>query len=96
MKESKLTKSDVIDEIYEKINMSKKDISAVTEALFSVLKKNLVEKKAIELRGFGTFDVVQRKGRENARNPQTGETVRVPDHHAVKFRPGKEIKEALK
>lgn len=54
------------------------------------------KKKSIELRGFGSFDIVLRKGRENARNPLTGEKVSVPDRHTVKFRPGREIKAALK
>ncbi|MBQ4555069.1 MAG: HU family DNA-binding protein [Spirochaetaceae bacterium] len=50
----------------------------------------------MELRGFGTFDVIPRKSRDNARNPQTSEVVSVPEHFVVKFRPGKEIEESLK
>lgn len=85
-----------VDEIYDKIDLSKNDISAVTDCLLSILKEKKIEKKSIELRGFGSFDIVLRKGRENARNPLTGAKVSVPDRHTVKFRPGREIKAALK
>ena len=96
MKEDKINKAEVIEQIYKNSNLSKKDIIAVTDAFLSILKNSLLEKKSIELRGFGSFNIVYRKGRENARNPLTGEKVSVPDHHTVKFRPGREIKEALK
>ena len=44
MKEDKLTKTDIIDEIYEKLDLSKKDILAVTDALLSIIKNNILEK----------------------------------------------------
>lgn len=85
MKEERITKSDIVDEIYDKIDLSKNDISAVTDCLLLILKEKMIEKKSIELRGFGSFDIVLRKGRENARNPLTGAKVSVPDRHTVKF-----------
>lgn len=85
MKEERITKSDIVDESYDKIDLSKNDISAVTDCLLLILKEKMIEKKSIELRGFGSFDIVLRKGRENARNPLTGAKVSVPDRHTVKF-----------
>jgi nucleoid DNA-binding protein len=46
----------------------------------------------VELRGFGTFEIRTRKGREKARNPKTGEVVPVQNHGVTVFRPGKDLK----
>ena len=53
------------------------------------------EEKVIELRGFGTFEVRTRKGREKARNPKTGDLVAVDTHGVAVFRPGKELKDLV-
>jgi len=49
----------------------------------------------VELRGLGTLEVKERKT-YSARNPKTGEAVTVPSHRRVIFRPGRELKAALK
>jgi integration host factor subunit beta len=54
------------------------------------LKRSMLAGKAVELHGFGTLEVRQRKGR--ARNPKTGETVSVADHGVAAFRPGRELR----
>ena len=96
MANKKVTKSDLIDKIYEKTNLSKKYIQIVTDALLDQIKKSIEEKSTIELRGFGTFEVSYRKSRNNARNPKTGEKVVAKSKYVTKFIPGKDIKEALK
>ena len=63
--------------------------------MFEEIKDGLKENKVIELRGFGTFEVRTRKGREKARNPKTGEVVAVESHGVAIFRPGKELKDAV-
>jgi DNA-binding protein HU-beta len=45
--------------------------------------------------GFGTFRVLKRKAR-TARNPQTGEPIKVPVRTVPRFTPAKELKEAVK
>ena len=44
-----------------------------------------------EIRGFGSFSVVYRRAR-TARNPKSGERVRVPPKQHAHFRPGKELR----
>ena len=48
----------------------------------------------IELRNFGVFEVKQRKPRK-ARNPRTGEKVKVPAKLVVTFKPGREMEERV-
>jgi integration host factor subunit alpha len=91
---SKLTKAQIVESIGAEVDVSKKDIHYIIDQFFDEVKNALLEDKVVEFRGFGTFEVRTRKGRERARNPKTGETVQVRNHGVVVFRPGKELKEA--
>lgn len=88
----KVTKAELIEKIYEKLGVHRKDIHNVIDELFDQLKESLEEDRIVELRGFGTFEIRTRKGRERARNPKTGEIVPVKAHGVAIFRPGKELK----
>lgn len=94
MSASKLTKAQIVESISAEVDVSKKDIHYIIDQFFDEVKNALLEDKVVEFRGFGTFEVRTRKGRERARNPKTGETVQVRNHGVVVFRPGKELKEA--
>ena len=85
----------LINEIYNKTEVSKKDVVIVVDAFLSELKESLANESNIELRGFGTFELSYRKESDSARNPKTGEKVKVESHYVAKFRPGKELKESL-
>ena len=97
MKEKeKIRKADLVDQIFQNTNLPKNEISIILDSFFSEVKESLCNNCVIELRNFGTFEPVLRKGRANPRNPKTGETV--PDvgpHYVVSFRPGRELKENL-
>ncbi len=89
--ERKLTKARIIEMIHPKADVSKKSIHQVLGLFFDAIKEGLLDERTIELRGFGTFEIRSRRGRK-ARNPKTGESVRVEDHGVVTFRPGRELK----
>jgi nucleoid DNA-binding protein len=91
----KLTKAEIIENIYEKVPVNRKDIHTIVDEFFEEVKNALSEDKVVELRGFGTFEVRTRKGRKKARNPRTGETVSVGDHGVAAFRPGRELKQSV-
>jgi integration host factor subunit beta len=89
----KVTKTDIIDALYEKTGMSRKEIRKVMDLFIEEIRASLMEQMVIELRGFGTFEVRVRKGRQKARNPKTGEQVSVTSHGIAAFRPGRELKQ---
>jgi len=95
MTNSKLTKAEIIDNIQAKFDLNRVDVHNVIDEFFEEVKQALEEDRVIELRGFGTFEVRTRKGRERARNPKTGELVSVDTHGVAIFRPGKELKDAV-
>jgi len=92
MSETKLTKAQIIDNIYPKVKVSKRNIHKIVNLFFQELKEGMLQNRIIELRGFGTFEIKNRKGRK-ARNPKTGASVIVKDHGVVSFRPGRELKQ---
>ena len=89
----KFTKADIVDAIYDKVGIDRKEIRKVVDLFIDEVKSALTSRKVIELRGFGTFEVKIRKGRRKARNPRTGETFSVSSHGVAAFRPGRELKQ---
>ena len=89
---SKFTKTDIVDAIYNKTGTSRKEIRDVVDLFIEEIKAAIISHKVIELRGFGTFEIKIRKGRQRARNPRTGEILSVNSHGIVAFRPGRDLK----
>lgn len=93
--EEKLTKAAIIDSLHEKLGLPRNDIHQVFDEIFEEIKDGLKNDRVIELRGFGTFEVRTRKGRQKARNPKTGDLVEVETHGVAIFRPGKDLKDTV-
>jgi integration host factor subunit beta len=89
---SKYTKADIVDSVYQKTGMSRKEIRALLDLFLDEIKDALIKRMIIELRGFGTFEIRVRKGRQQARNPKTGKFVSVNSHGIAAFRAGRELK----
>jgi integration host factor subunit beta len=92
---NKFTKADIIDSIYNKTGINRKDVRIVVDLLIDEIKTALVNQRVIELRGFGTFEIKVRKGRTKARNPKTGELLSVGSHGIAAFRAGRELKQEV-
>jgi integration host factor subunit beta len=89
----KITKADIVDSVYEKTGMSRKEIRTTLDLFLDGIKDALINRMIIELRGFGTFEVKIRRGREKARNPRTGEPTASHSHGIAAFRPGRELRQ---
>lgn len=95
MKRTKITKNDLVDLVYKSTDVEKQVVQKVFDSLIVSLKESLESGSTIELRGFGTFEPRLRKGRSCARNPKTGEILKVDPHYVAAFRAGQELKEKL-
>ena len=89
---SNFTKAEIVDAIYNKTGSNRKDIRDIVDLFIEEIKAALILNKVIELRGFGTFEVKIRKGRQKARNPKTGEILSVNSHGIAAFRAGRELR----
>lgn len=86
-----MTKSELIEEVADRIDVPKNRASSIVNAIFESMKEALVEDERIELRGFGSFSIRNYDARVG-RNPRTGEEVQVPPRKSVHFKVGKELK----
>lgn len=95
MAAGKYTKAEIVDSIYDKTGINRGEIRNVIDLFINELKEALAQRRVIELRKFGTFEIKVRKGRKEARNPKTGELFTVHSHGIVSFRPGQELKQEV-
>ncbi len=88
-----MTKADLVEQVAEAIGpgITKKDCALVVDGLLNAIKNALAQHEHIEIRGFGTFKVRERKTRM-ARNPRTGDPVKVPSRMVPVFKPSKEMR----
>ena len=91
----KFTKADIVDAVYGKTDMNRKDVGRMVDLFIHEVKAALMNRHVIELRGFGTFEIKMRKARLRARNPRTGEIISIRPHGNVTFRPGRELKQEV-
>lgn len=91
----KVTKFDLVEAVYENTSYDKKVVQTVIDTFLEEVKNSLKDSSTIELRGFGTFELRLRKGKESARNPKTGDKVSVAPHYVAAFRSGQELKNSL-
>ena len=86
-----MTKSELIEAISIKIDVPKKRAEDVVNAVFESMRDALLNDDRIEVRGFGSFSIRERKAKKG-RNPRTGEQVFVDKKKSIHFRPGKELR----
>lgn len=86
-----MTKSELIEVISLKIKVPRKRAEDVVNAVFDSMKDALLEDERIEVRGFGSFSIRERKAKKG-RNPRTGEQVFVDKKKSIHFRPGKALR----
>lgn len=89
-----MNKGDLINKVAESAEVSKAQAADALNAVLDGITDALKAGDKVTLIGFGTFSVSHRKER-NGRNPQTGETITIAAKNVVKFKPGKEISDAV-
>lgn len=89
-----MTKADLIEAIYTKVGISKKESADLVEMLFDTMKDTLSKGEKIKISGFGNF-VVREKRSRMGRNPQTGESMEISARRVLTFRPSQVLKSDL-
>jgi len=86
-----MTKADLVEKIFEKIGLSKKEAQEIIEILFDTMKQTFVEGESVKLSGFGTFNV-RRKMARRGRNPKTGSDLEITPRRVITFRASNQLK----
>jgi nucleoid DNA-binding protein len=86
-----MTKADLVEQISVQTGVSKNHTALILDGVLDSLCRALSEGRHVEIRGFGTFKVRERRARR-ARNPRSGTEVMVPAKLVPVFKPSKELK----
>ncbi len=90
-----MNKQALAEWVHGKLGGTKVQAEEIVDGLFDSIVNTLKKGEEVSVAGFGIFSVKQRAARM-ARNPKTGEQVRVAATRVPKFRPAKALKDAVK
>ena len=89
-----MNKSALVAALAEKTQLSKKDAEKALAGFIDVVTESMAKGDKVQLIGFGTFDVKERPAR-TARNPRTGEELKIKASKAPAFKAGKALKDKV-
>jgi integration host factor subunit alpha len=86
-----MTKADLVEIIFEKVGLSKKEAQDIIEIIFDTIKDSFEEGESVKIPGFGTFNV-RKKAPRRGRNPQTGEELEITPRRVLTFKASNQLK----
>jgi integration host factor subunit alpha len=86
-----LTKSDMVERLFEELGLNKREAKEIVELFFEEIRVCLENNEQVKLSGFGNFDL-RDKNQRPGRNPKTGEEIPISARRVVTFRPGQKLK----
>lgn len=89
-----MNKTDLIKNVAENAELTKKDAEKAIKAVFEEISQALAEGNKVQIIGFGTFEVRQRKAREG-RNPRNNEPIQIEASKTPAFKAGKQLKDLV-
>ena len=90
-----VSKADLVGIVADETGLKKKDVKDVVDAMLEQVAGHLDKGAKVQLTGFGTFEVRERKARTGVK-PGTTETIKIPASKYPAFKPGKSLKEQVK
>ena len=89
-----MTKADLVNTASKQAGLTKTATEAIINAIVGKMSDALTQGQTVSLVGFGAFNLSTRQAR-NGRNPQTKEEMKIPASTVVRFKAGKNLKEAV-
>ena len=89
-----MTKIDIVQNVTDKLGLSKRDSTRIVESVFELMKEQLSKGDTVKISGFGNFVVRDKKARKG-RNPQTGSEMEICARKVLTFKSSQILKKAL-
>lgn len=89
-----MNKGDLVSKIQDHAGLTKSQADAALNAVLDSITEALKKDDNVSILGFGTFSAQKRDARQG-RNPRTGETIQIAAKTVVKFKPGKNLADAV-
>ncbi len=80
-----MVKADIVNIVHEKVGFTKAEASEVVEAILQVVKETLQNGEVVQVVGFGSF-VVRNKKERVGRNPKTGKEIKIDPRNVLTFK----------
>ncbi len=93
-KSKSISKAELVGEVADQADMKKKDVKSVMDAMLESISHHLDRGNKVQLTGFGTFEVRERKARTGVK-PGTTEKIKIPASSYPAFKPGKGLKDQV-
>jgi DNA-binding protein HU-beta/integration host factor subunit alpha len=90
-----MTKRDLVVRISAETGLIQEKVQEVVQKTLDYISEAVSQGKTVELRNFGVFEVKVRKARIGRNPNQPERDVPIPPRAVVKFKPGKEMREAV-
>ena len=91
---SALTKSEMVDQLCDELEMSRRDAKDLVDLFFDEISNCLISGHAVKISGFGNFELKDKSARPG-RNPRTGEEVSISARRVVTFRAGQKFRKLV-
>lgn len=90
-----MTKAEIVAEVAKKSGIEKAAVAIIVDEFMAAVKDVMGDGENVYLRGFGTFEIIERK-EKTGRNISKNTSVVIPAHKTPKFKPCPEFKEMVK
>ena len=90
-----MNKQEMVAKIAKETGITKTNAAAAVESLIDGITRSLKKGDPVSFVGFGTFKTANRKAR-SARNPRTGDAIKIPKRRVPRFTAGKALKQAVR
>lgn len=86
-----ITKAEIVDMLFEKMGLNKREAKSIVEAFFDEIRSNLAKGEEVKLSGFGNF-TLRAKNPRPGRNPKTGVEITITARRVVTFHASQKLK----
>ena len=94
METKTMTKADLVEMLFNRMGMNKRDAKVMVDAFFDEIREALENGRTVKLSGFGNFQL-RDKAQRPGRNPKTGEEIAITARRVVTFHASQKLKEAV-
>ena len=85
-----LVKADIVDLVYGKVGFTRQEAAESVDILFEEIKSRLAQGENVRISRFASF-ILKKKNARTARNPKTGESIRINPRTVLTFKPSKQL-----
>ncbi len=94
-KQATVSKAQLVDAIAQSSDLKKRDVKTVVDSMIEQIATHLDQGTKVQLTGFGTFEVRERRARTGVK-PGTTDRINIPESNYPAFKPGKGLRERIR